>query len=169
MDGHELDCLMKEVAEGDNACFERLYRETAKGVYAFAFYYLGERESAEDVMQTAFLQVKRRAYTYRGGNARAWLLQIVKNLCIDELRRRKRFRCEPEDAMSETPARESGSALDYLLGALTEEEREIVVLHVFWGYRHREIAERLSLPLGTVTWKYSAALKKLEKYEEEQG
>ena len=71
--------------------------------------------------------------------------------------------------MSETPARESGSALDYLLGALTEEEREIVVLHVFWGYRHREIAERLSLPLGTVTWKYSAALKKLEKYEEEQG
>ena len=169
MDGHERDCLLTEVAEGDNACFERLYRETAKGVYAFAFSYLGERESAEDVMQTAFLQVKRRAYTYRGGNARAWLLQIVKNLCIDELRRRKRFRCEPEDAMSETPARESGSALDYLLGALTEEEREIVVLHVFWGYRHREIAERLSLPLGTVTWKYSAALKKLEKYEEEQG
>ena len=71
--------------------------------------------------------------------------------------------------MSETPARESGSALDYLLGALTEEEREIVVLHVFWGYKHREIAERLSLPLGTVTWKYSTALKKLEKYEEEQG
>lgn len=160
--------LMAKIAEGDNASFERLYEATVKGVFAFAYSYLGNREDAEDIAQNAFLSVKQRAFTYKQGtNARAWLFQIVKNLCLDELRRRKR-RQTAQPIGSEAYMSEYGdSAVDYMLSVLTEEEREIVVLHVFWGYKHREIAEIIDAPLGTVTWKYNVAVKKLEKYKEE--
>lgn len=171
MEGKALDELMSAVAEGDNAAFERLYRETAKGIYAFAYSYLNNRGDAEDVMQQTFLQIKRKAYTYRRGtNARAWMLQIVKNLSLDELRRRKRS----ADGLFESgktgqgisPPPES-SALDYMMGHLTPEEREIVLLHALWGYKHREIAKQLQMPLGTVTWRYQSAVKKLERFREE--
>ena len=51
--------------------------------------------------------------------------------------------------------------------SLSAEEKEIVLLHAVWDYKHREIAKMLSLPLGTVTWKYKKALKKLKKEWEE--
>lgn len=50
---------------------------------------------------------------------------------------------------------------------LDETEREIVLLHAVWGYKHREIAQMKGMPLGTVTWKYNAALEKLRKEWEE--
>ena len=167
MDAKELDALLARVAEGDNGAFGKFYEATAKGVFSFAYSYLGNREDAEDVMQNAYLVVKRRAYTYKKGtNARAWLLQIVKNLAIDELRKRRR-RGELNENMPAPPAAD-GAALSYLLACLSETEREIVVLHVYWGYKHREIAKFLGMPAGTVSWKYAAALKKLEKFGKEE-
>ena len=62
---------------------------------------------------------------------------------------------------------EQGSAMEYMLQKLTEEERSIVLLHVFWGYKHKEIAQQLNLPLGTVLWRYNVAIKKLKSYKEE--
>ena len=53
--------------------------------------------------------------------------------------------------------------LEQLFQVLTEEEREIVVMHVTVGFRHREIAEMLDIPIGTVLVKYNRAMKKLKK------
>lgn len=65
---------------------------------------------------------------------------------------------------------ESGdrSAFEALEKALDAAEREIVILHVLWGYKHREIAERLKMPLGTVTSKYKTSLAKLKAYLKEE-
>ena len=52
--------------------------------------------------------------------------------------------------------------------ALNERERDIVLLHVLWGFKHREIAEQLGLPLGTVTSKYKDAIAKLKKFLKEE-
>ena len=91
MDKRQIDELMTKVAAGDNGAFLRLYEETRRGVYAFAYSYLGNRADAEDIAQEVYLSVKRKAYLYRPGtDARAWLFQVAKNLCLDELRRRKR-------------------------------------------------------------------------------
>lgn len=169
MEGKELDLLIQKVAAGDNAAFERLYRETARGVYSFAYSFLSNHQDTEDVLQSAFWQIKQKAHTYRRGtNARAWMLQIVKNLALDELRRRKRRgEVELDERSGVLSPDEGSSALDYMMSTLSSEEREIVVLHVYWGYKHREIAEMLHLPPGTVSWKYSAAIKKLEAFRED--
>ena len=105
MDKRQIDELMTKVAAGDNGAFLRLYEETRRGVYAFAYSYLGNRADAEDLAQEVYLSVKRKAYLYRPGtDARAWLFQVAKNLCLDELRRRKR-RAHPLDGVQKRPDR----------------------------------------------------------------
>lgn len=121
---------------------------------------------AEDVTQEVFLAVKRKAFQYiPGTDARAWIFQIAKNLSRDELRRRKR-RADPLDGVSEIEfaVEPRLPLLNQMTNVLDESEREIVILHAIWQYKHREIAEILSLPLGTVTWKYKAALAKLRVF-----
>lgn len=168
MDKRQIDELMTKVAAGDNGAFLRLYEETRRGVYAFAYSYLGNRADAEDLAQEVYLSVKCKAYLYRPGtDARAWLFQVAKNLCLDELRRRKR-RAHPLDDLPQEPSVQPRlPALDLMTRSLSAEEKEIVLLHAVWDYKHREIAKMLSLPLGTVTWKYKKALKKLKKEWEE--
>lgn len=164
MNKQGLDVLMKKVADGDNEAFARLYDEVKKGVFAFAYSYL---RCAEDVTEEVFFAVKRKAYLYRPGtDARAWIFQIAKNLSLDELRRRKR-RAEPLEEAGEPAVPPRLPALDLLTKCLDETEREIVLLHAVWGYKHREIAQMKGMPLGTVTWKYNAALEKLRKEWEE--
>lgn len=164
----ELDLLLFKISNGDNVSFERFYNLTVKGVFAFAYSYLGNKEDTEDIVQSTYLTVKQKAYTYKKGtNARAWLFQIVKNLALDELRRRKRRQTEWEQEKISDSLQNFENAAEYLLNVLSSEEKEIVILHVFWGYKHREIANLLNIPLGTVTWKYNAAINKLKKYKEE--
>lgn len=170
MDKRETDELMGKVADGDVAAFSRLYEETARGVFAFVYSYLGNAADAEDATEEVFLAVKRKARLYRKGtDARAWLFQIAKNRALDELRRRKRRALPveelPESALAAEPR---FSALDELTKSLDETEKEIVLLHAVWGYKHREIAKLTSLPLGTVTWKYQKALEKLRLEQEKE-
>ena len=171
MDKKQIDALMTKVAEGDNRAFEQLYEETRRGVYAFAYSYLGNPADAEDATEEVYFTVKRKAYLYRPGtDARAWLFQIAKNLSLDELRRRKQ-RPESLEGLSSDPSEQPKlPALDLMTAALNESEKEIVLLHAVWGYKHREIAKMTGLPLGTVTWKYKSAAEKLRRaWKEEES
>lgn len=170
MDKRELDALMASVAKGSNAAFARLYDEVKKGVFAFAYSYLHNPADAEDIMQEVFLSVKRKAYLYKTGtDVRAWIFQITKNLCLDELRRRNRHPESLDDVKEQPSAFPEFPALDLMTKILDDAEREIVLLHAVWGYKHREIAEMKGMPLGTVTWKYNAAIEKLKKDWEENA
>ncbi len=165
----ELDRLLVKMQGGDNAAFETLYARTKRGVYAFLYTYFHNSCDTEDVMQTVYLRIKTGLHSYLpGSNARAWILQIAKNCALSELRRRK-------DEISidglEIPAEErfeEGSVTDVMKRVLTEEEQQIVTLHVLWQYKHREIAEMLGVPTGTVTSKYKRSIAKLKKTIKEE-
>lgn len=167
MNKQRLDSLMAKVVRGDNDAFAALYGEMKRGVFAFAYSYLKNYADAEDATEEVFLAVKRKAFLYKPGtDVRAWVFQIAKNVSLDELRRRKRL--TDLDSIGEKGAAEPRlPALDLMTRSLGEEEREIVLLHAVWGYKHREIAEMKALPLGTVTWKYKTAVEKLRKDWEE--
>ncbi len=157
--------LLRRIAEGDNAAFERLYIETRRGVYAFLFTYLHNHEDTEDAMQTVYLKIKRNIHKYdRGRNGRAWMLEIAKNHALNEIRQRSRCDLvEDVDIYASQPADTSFMITDLMERELTEEERRIIVLHVLWGYKHREIAELIGIPTGTVTSKYKRATEKLRR------
>ena len=99
----------------------------------------------------------------------AWILTIVKNLALNKLRQsgkqgesiEEQFHLESEENLAQNV--ENEMIISVLLHVLTDEEREIVVLHAQTGMKHREIAEILNLSLPTVLSKYSRALAKMRK------
>jgi RNA polymerase sigma-70 factor (ECF subfamily) len=97
----------------------------------------------------------------------AWILTIAKNLCLKQLRTRSRTETWPEEdwknsleSTEMTP--EDKVVLQQCMEALSDTERQIVVLHAVSGFKHREIAAHLGLSLATVLSKYYRAIKKMK-------
>lgn len=163
------ECLVRTQG-GDKAAYSLFYAETAKGVFAFLYGYYRNYARTEEAMQETYYRALKNIDRYRAGtDARAWLLQIAKNIALNDLRRAKREDILPDERLAplltgETP---DGSVFEALHRALDETERQIVILHVLWGYKHREIAEKLEMPLGTMTSKYKISVTKLKQYLKE--
>ena len=86
---------------GDLPAFNQLVLSHQDAAFRIAKWMVNDEASAEDIVQTVFLAAYRRIGSFRSNNFRAWLLRMVHNACIDELRRRKRHPCltlEPQDA-----------------------------------------------------------------------
>lgn len=170
----EIDRLLIKVANGDNDAFEKLYEHTKRGVYAFLYSYFRNAADSEDAMQTVYLKIKKNIGSYKKGtNGSAWILQIAKNTALNDMRSAANFQKQKkrEDGKS-ADATDSfilkNSIVCALNEVLDEEERRIVVLHVVWAYKHKEIAQTLNCPIGTVTSKYKRAVDKLKKALKEE-
>lgn len=172
----ETDACLAGVAQKDSEALERLYHLTSAAVYGLALSTLKNTHDAEDVLHDCYVSIWSAAGQYRSaGKPLAWILTITRNLCLMKLRERKRSAEVPqEDWEDYLVACEGMSSEDKLtvtecMSLLSDEERQIVVLHAVAGFRHREIAQVLSLPLATVLSKYSRAVKKLKKAYEERN
>ena len=152
--GEELEPLMAGLAAGDQEALGQLYHRTRTAVYGLALSILRHGHDAEDVTQDTFVRAWEKAEQYRPqGTPMAWLLAIARNLALMKLRERARTQdLPPEDWES--------FAID---STLSDEERQIILLHVTAGLKHREIAQLLELPLSTVLSKYRRALSKLKQ------
>ena len=169
-DNDLLDELIIGVANNDKEAFNLLYEKTSVSVYSFALSILKNLHDAEDVLQDCFISIYDSAAEYRSyGKPMAWIITIAKNLCLKKLRDRKK---EPEPLPDNTDISfsDNGSVtaedkilLTMCMNVLSDEERQIVVLHAVSGFRHKEIAQILSMQLSTVLSKYHRALKKLRK------
>lgn len=163
--------LLVRIAAGDKAALAELYAQAKNPVYCFALPILRDSFAAEDVMQETFLQVWKSAPTYHpsGKNALTWILGITKYTALARLREGQRAGIPLEDATDKVDPRdafrdcENRIVTQAMLAQLAQDEREIVVLHVVTGLKHREIAELLEMPLPTVLSKYRRSLKKLER------
>lgn len=159
-------------AAGDLSRFDEFYEETKRTVYYIALSVLKERSLAEDAMQNCYLKAIRFADRYRKGtNAGAWLARIAKNEAIGIGRKRAREHsvdtAESEYLFPVYETGDYGSLIDLARKILKEGEFAVVML-VAEGYKRREIAKMLSVPLPTVTWRYNNALKKLKDALEEK-
>ncbi len=169
-------CILK-LSEGDERAFEELYYLTKDSVYGFALTILKNTHDAEDVMHDCYINVYHGAGSYKSnGKPLAWMLTITKNLCLGKLRKSQRREDIPqEDWEKFLEEKEDISVEDKLvlracMEMLTDEEREIVILHAVSGFKHREIASILDIALSTVLSKYNRAVKKLKnQLEKESG
>lgn len=161
MDNRALNKLLLKIADGDDSALSKLYEETKKGVFAFVLYYLS-KEDAEDVMQDVYLAIRANANKYTADtNAKAWILQIAKNHALNKIKKNKRN--VPLDlVIDKWQTSEYDGITDVMRKVLSDEEFEIVTLHVVWGYKHKEIGEMYSAPTGTITSKYKRAVEKVK-------
>ena len=113
-------------------------------------------------MQTVYLRIKMGIASYQAGtNPRAWILQIAKNHALSELRKRRKETSVDEIEIAVEPSFSNDTVMGVMRKVLSEEEQQIITLHVLWGYKHREIGQMLGLPTGTVTSKYKRAIEKV--------
>ena len=156
--------------------FRKLYEEVYPDLYRMAYYYLGSAADAEDAVQdTALAAWKHFGGLKRKESFRAWIFQILVNICRKTLRGRGR-----QSSVSAAPAEERQPAsapetnlaerleILELLSILEEEERVIVLLSVFGGYKGAEIAGLLNRRHSTIRSRYRRARKKLERELQER-
>ncbi len=166
----KLENLLSLISTGDQDAFREFYEKTKTSVYGFALSLLRNTYDAEDIMQSTYVNIFRTAEAYqKQGKPMAWVLTIVKNLCFEKMRKAKHETELSEIGDYNAPYTEQMSSddkllIEYALNLLKPDERKIVVLHTVSGLKHREIANLLDLPLGTVLSLYQRAIKKTKKY-----
>jgi len=154
------ESLVWKAQAGDSQAFGVLVGRYMRAAYAVSLSVTGRHENAEDATQEAFVAALERLEDCRTPDRFAgWLMTIVRNRARNLVRREvlrdtdlvpettaARGRT-PEEAALHTELLER---LETALRRLPEVQREIVLLHDLEGWRHREIAERLGIPSGTV-------------------
>ncbi len=165
------DLLEMVAQQRDGEAFEVLYQRYSRAVYSVVRRTLGDHGRSEDVVQEAFASVWRAARGFRRerGSAAGWLFAISRNAAADVLRARTPVAVGelPEHADpgagpdDQAAAGLEAFAVHAAVDALPEREREVIELAYFGGLSQSEVAERLSLPLGTVKTRTRSGLARL--------
>lgn len=146
--------------------FWELYEMVYKDMYRLAYYYLGNAQDAEDVVGETVIKAYEKFGSLRKKEAfKSWIFTVLVNQCKTFLRKKTvKGTTELVEEPSFEPSMEDNTVVKDLLSVLSEEEKQIVVLSVFGGYKGEEIARVLHIKHGTVRTKYRRALKKMERY-----
>jgi len=170
------ETLIDSLARQDLGALETLYDRYGGIAYSLAYRIVGDRGTAEDVVQDSFVSVWRQAKTYRRerGSARSWLLSIVHHRSIDRLRASASGASAipvedvPEETLpslsvwQEVWSHVRGETIRSALDRLPVEQKKSIELAYFSGYTQMEIAQLMGVPLGTVKGRMRIGLQKLK-------
>ncbi len=167
MDNQTLNEAVNKLKQGDDAYFEVIYEATKTKVYYTILTIVKDPSMAEDIMQDTYLKMLDSIKKYKNKNQfQAWLTTIARNLAINTFNKRKKEVYVDEDVNpnifgSVEDQSEKAAYLREIMRDLSHEEQEVVIRHVILGEKHKTIAKALNKPLGTITWMYQNALKKI--------
>jgi RNA polymerase sigma-70 factor (ECF subfamily) len=157
--------LLARTALADQSAFEQLYRLTSPHLYGVALRILRESAAAEEVLQESFVNIWHHAGSYVAARSQplTWLTSIVRNRCLDRLRKHDVDTVSIDDEdHAMTIADRSPLPLDLLLSgaeagavrrcveALDAGQKQAIALAFYQGLSHSELARHLKQPLGTV-------------------
>jgi RNA polymerase sigma factor (sigma-70 family) len=155
--------LLLRTREGDKAAFAELYRLTSSKLFGTCLRMLRNRGEAEDILQDVYVTVWRRANTFdpSRSNAITWLVTLARNRTIDRLRQHRESLWDddesepdiPDDAPSPIELAEQSQQrqrLERCLEQLGAPQRDAVREAFFSGATYSELAQRASVPLGTM-------------------
>ncbi len=180
--------LAGQAAQGSLEAFNHLVDRHQAIVFSLCLRLLGDRQSAEDATQEAFLSAYRAIHNFTGANLRAWFLRIAANASKDELRRRRRkgrvssldetrgsaaLMFDPPD-----PGESPGDRVERLalavelqraLDALPFDQRQVIVLVDVQGFGYEEVAALTAASVGTVKSRIHRGRERLRRILEASG
>ncbi|HMR68399.1 MAG TPA: sigma-70 family RNA polymerase sigma factor [Anaerolineae bacterium] len=180
------EALLFLIARAQPQALQELYERYNRLVFSLALGLVGDRALAEEITLDVFTKVWDRGETYRADRAKvkSWLTTIARNQAIDMLRRRRirldghslgweqlaslpgDSHLQPEDETERSLRRERVRAA---VRQLPPDQQKTLALAYFSGYSHRQIAEALDQPLGTVKTRLRLALQKLRQILHDEG
>ena len=160
----------EEPVESMPLSFDELYRLYATDVLRISYYYLGNREQAEDVMQDVFVRLITNRPELERGHEKAWLFKVAVNRCRDIWRGswfKKIVLGHPSFELFPAPDEIRTVADKYALAEavnrLRPEFKEVVLLFYYQGFSVSEISDMLEIAEGTVSSRLSRARNKLQE------
>jgi RNA polymerase sigma-70 factor (ECF subfamily) len=164
------EALVQAARQGQLEAFEELVARHRDKVYARALSILHNEEDAVDLSQEAWIKAWQRLEQFQGESSFAtWITRIVINVCLDHLRRQKRWPSESIEALEEETGNrdwllppvtvnptagleraELQARIWQALGQLSVPHRTVLILHEFEGMEYRKIAEIMGCSIGTV-------------------
>ena len=171
MSQDRLNELLEQLQKGHMEFFDEFYERTKRGVYLSAYSILHEEGETENVLQDADIKFLEKLPTLRKDKSvLAYLMSTARNLAINLSKERSRISYELDPSL--IPAKEENNdthVFEVMGRVLTQKEEQIVLMHSIYEMGHKEIAEAIHMPLGSVTWAYNNAIKKLRKELEKDG
>ena len=160
---------LKEMKANNLSYFDSFYEKTKKNVFFACYSILKRYDEAEDIMQEVYIKfLETLPKLDLSKSVLSYLLTIAHNLSINKINKDRKKECsevnDNDFQYDETKTHiDNDIILEKMRTLLSEEEHQIVILHCINDMKHIEIAKHLKIPLGTVTYKYSEAIKKLQK------
>lgn len=161
-----IEDIIIELKQKDYRRFDIFYNLTKKQVYFSIITIIKDPSLTEDLLQETYMKFLEKIDNVdKNKNISAYLVSIGRNLAINMYHKRKK-EVYSEELLETIPAEvepEEDVEILKILDILTQDEKDIVVMHVINDLKFREIAEILKKPLGTVLWIYTKAMKKLKE------
>jgi len=182
----EFELSIEKVKNGDKSGLKEIYEAYLPYIFRVIYEILKSRENAEDLTSDFFIKLWEKAASFRPGSGhKAFMSVMARNMAIDFLRKYKKeeltcmlqdLGCEPDSeathinrisaSLDDNPTETEvigEMVLKDALDALGDAERQIITMKVLGDLTFKEIAETLIIPMGTVTWRYQNAIKKLRR------
>lgn len=156
--------LVNQAKNYDKEAFAELYRMVYQDMYRFALYTLKNQQDAEDAVGDTITDAFATIQKLRSATAfRSWIFKILSNKCRQKLKEYLHKTAELTDDLVHTADFSEDSEVRAAFANLENEERLIIMMHIFGGYSSREIGKILHKSDNTVRSSKSRALKKLER------
>lgn len=182
-EGPQLEELwIAQVARGDRAAFERLYRAYQRPLFRYFLHFVHAVEMAEELTNDVLLEVWKSAGRFKGrSKPSVWVFGIAYHKAMDALRRRRpppvelhavseRLAADPRQSPEATVVRDSMRGdVAAALSTLSAEHRAVMVLTFNHGYGYNEIAQIVGCPVNTVKTRMFYARKQLKETLERRG
>ena len=192
MNEQQFENAVARMVRGDKTGLKEIYLNYAGYIYRIIYEVLQNKENAEDVTSEFFIRLWDKAEQFKPGNGhKGYLAVIARNMAVDFLRKHKKEELSAllQDLGQEGEEDNKGSIIklaedktnqveEQVIGSMTisqalellkPSERQIISLKVLGEMTFKEIAAAMEIPMGTVTWKYQNAIKKLRRCGYEQG
>lgn len=167
-----LDKLLKEIANGSKDALTSLYNQTKTSLYGYILSILKNKTLSEEALQDTYIKIWENSYLYKSNDKPlAWIYTIAKNTSLMKIRKEKNHTDidDLKDILGNKTNIDDKLFLSYLFSNVSDEERNIVILHIVSGFKHKEIAKMLDIPLGTVLSKYKRTIEKLKNIAKEDS
>ncbi len=191
MNEQQFENAVARMVQGDKTALKEIYISYAGYIYRVIYEVLQNKENAEDVTSEFFIRLWDKADQFKpGGGHKGYLAVIARNMAVDFLRKHKKEELtallqdlgeegEEQKKGNRKPAEDKSSQVEeQVIGSMTirqaldmlkPSERQIISLKILGEMTFKEIAAAMEIPMGTVTWKYQNAVKKLRRCGYEQG
>lgn len=179
MNDEQFEACIQSILNKDKSGLKLIYDAYLPYIYRIVLGIVNQKEDAEDITSDFFIKLWQNAASYKKGSGhKGYIATIARNMAIDYLRKHKKEQLESfsvsEDEEATTTEYDSGVnveeeviadvSLNEALDKLKEPARIIIDMKILSDMTFKEISEVLKIPIGTVTWRYQEAIKKLRRY-----